>query len=65
VDPVTKALWAKQYRDHVDRMCLAISFDVWFNFFLVNYLNIFLCYPLRLKRCFMHIKYYFLYFWDI
>lgn len=28
VDPVTKALWAKQYRDHVDRMCLAISFDV-------------------------------------
>jgi hypothetical protein len=32
MNPMTKTLSAKQYRDHVDRMGLANSFDTLFSF---------------------------------
>ena len=45
VDLKTKALSAKQYRDHVNNIGLANPFDIWLQFLLVDCLDyIFLCY---------------------
>jgi len=51
-DPMTKALLAKQYKDHVDSIGLANSFDVWLHFLLINCLEIFFMLFLEIKVMF-------------
>jgi hypothetical protein len=49
---MTKALLAKQYKDNVDSMGLANSFDVWLHFLLINCLEIFFMLFLEIKVMF-------------